>query len=364
MKRYLIYLTAVFSFLYVKISASNYTGIIQIESNKIFDNLELEMLKDIGMYLSRDGECEIPDPIQISSHVRNILQAKNGDLWFGSNGFGAIRYNGDSLSYFSVQEGLVGDQITDMMEDKEGNLWFASYGGVSKFHENTITNYTVLDGLSDPWVWNIFQDSNGTIWAGTLAGLCRFDGKQFVDFPIPYEKLSPTRSLLQPERVHAITEDSVGNLWFGTDGLGVYKFDGERFSHFTMQDGLCGNSISSIIEDRQGNFWFGSAFGGISKYDGISFTTFNDTNGIGNNEVCHVYEDKKGYIWFSSEGFGLYRYDGKNLRNYHEEEGLNIPAVQSIYEDKEGRFWVGGGGGLYRFDGDVFVNVTREGPWK
>jgi ligand-binding sensor domain-containing protein len=78
--------------------------------------------------------------------------------------------------------------------------------------------------------------------------------------------------------------------------------------------------------------------------------------------VWNIYEDKKGDIWFSSEGFGVYRFDGKTFTNFGEKEGLGIKAVQTIYEDSKGRLWIGGGGGLYRFDGrNGFMNVTRGG---
>ena len=84
---------------------------------------------------------------------------------------------------------------------------------------------------------------------------------------------------------------------------------------------------------------------------------------LGSNEVCVIYEDQAGDIWFSSEGYGVYRYNGKFFTNYSEAQGLGVPAVQTIFEDREGRFWVGGGGGLYRFDGKSFINVTKDGPW-
>ena len=77
-----------------------------------------------------------------------------------------------------------------------------------------------------------------------------------------------------------------------------------------------------------------------------------------------IYEDKKGNIWFSSEGYGVYRYDGVSFTNFFKEQGLLVKAVQVIFEDKAGRLWVGGGGGLYQFNGESFFNVTKDGPWK
>jgi len=308
---------------------------------------------------------------QIGEYVRRIFEDKGGNLWFGTNGEGVGRFDGKQLFYYATYNGLSGGQITAIMEDKSGNIWCATDGGVSRFNAGTkddnwqgksITRFTINDGLSDNWVWSLYQDSKGTIWAGTLKGLCRFDGAKFASFQLPATKLEHPKGSLALGRVCAITEDKSGNLWFGTDGNGAYRFDGQSFTNFTTEDGLCDNNISCILKDSKGIIWFGSMFGGLSRFEGASFTSFNEGNGIGNNEVWNIYEDKKGNIWFSSEGFGVYRFDGENLTNFGEKEGLGIKAVQTIYEDSKGRLWIGGGGGLYRFDGrDTFFNVTRDG---
>ena len=53
-----------------------------------------------------------------------------------------------------------------------------------------------------------------------------------------------------------------------------------------------------------------------------------------------------------------------SFTNFSIKEGLDVLAPQTIFEDKQGRFWVGGGGGLYRYDGiSRFYNVTKNGPW-
>jgi ligand-binding sensor domain-containing protein len=318
-----------------------------------------------------------PD-LQIGEYVRRVFEDKEGNLWFGTNGEGIARFNGKELSYYSTFNGLSGSQVTAILEDAGGSIWCATQGGISRFGDKGITNYTVNDGLADNGVWSLYQDSKGTIWAGTLGGVSRFDGTKFIPFQLPPTKVANPQPGLSLSRVSAITEDKKGTLWFGTDGGGAYLFDGETFTNFTTGDGLCDNNISCIMRDKKGNLWFGSMNGGLSRFDGKTFTNFSEKNGIGNNEVWNIYEDKSGNIWFSSEGFGVYRFDpsayfdsaqhkslragGKSFTNFGEKEGLGIKAVQTIYEDSKGRLWIGGGGGLYRFDGkDTFFNVTRDG---
>ncbi|WP_188460409.1 two-component regulator propeller domain-containing protein [Marivirga lumbricoides] len=291
---------------------------------------------------------------QISEYVRKIFQDKQGNLWFASNAVGVSRYDGNRLTYFSDKQGLIGSQVTGIVEDREGNMWFSTNGGVSKYDGKAFTNFTTQNGLSSDRVWSIFHDSKGIIWAGTAKGLSRYDDGKFKSFPIPNHPQSVVRS---------IAEDKQGNLWFGTDGEGVFKYDGNSFTAITPTDELSDKHVMSILADSKGNIWIGTRFGGISKYDGQSFVNYSTDNGIGNNEVCTIYEDRKGSIWFSAEGFGIYRYQKGEITNYSQQVGLNIRAVQSILEDKQGRFWVGGGDGLYRRAGNEYINITKNGPW-
>src|SRR5690606_656421 len=103
-------------------------------------------------------------------------------------------------------------------------------------------------------------------------GLCRYnpeEGAKFTAFTLPQADVSNPKPRFSTKLVSSIMQDKSGNLWFGTDGVGVYKYDpsaketdGKRFTHITMKDGLCDNSIVSIIEDSAGNIWFSSRFGG------------------------------------------------------------------------------------------------------
>ena len=308
---------------------------------------------------------------QIAEYVRHVFQDKNGHLWFGTNNFGVAHYNGDNLVYYSHDQGFGGSQITGITEDLEKNLWFATDQGVVKYDwlttekgDKLFTNYSDYDVFNGGHFWSIYSDSKGIIWAGTGKELFRFNGKNWNNFELPYSKNEKTVGFLTDIVTWAISEDKNGNIWFGTNGNGAFKYDGKSFIQYTKKDGLTDNSVDNILEDNDGNIWFGTRHGGISRYNGKTFTNYTKNDSIANNEVCALYQDTIGNIWFSSEGFGVYRYDGKSFTNYSTNQGLGVKAVQTILEDREGRFWVGGGGGLYRFDGESFLNVTKNGPWK
>jgi ligand-binding sensor domain-containing protein len=166
-------------------------------------------------------------------------------------------------------------------------MWFATDGGVSRYHRDTFTNYTVANGLSDNGVWSMIQDKAGTIWVGTHAGVCRFDGKSFVPFPIPAAEVESPAHKFSPKLVWSMFEDSAGSLWFGTDGEGAHKYDGKSFTSYTTRDGLAGNQVRCIRGDRYGWIWLGADPGGVSCYDGTAFRTFTGRRARQRSRVPH-----------------------------------------------------------------------------
>ncbi len=319
-----------------------------------------------------------PDSTQIAEYIRHIFQDKNGKLWLGTGGYGVAVYDGDTLTYYSNSQGFTGQQITGIAEDPQKNIWFATDQGIVKYAWKTtadgrrkFSNYPSDQYFEGQRFWSVFADSKGNVWAGGVSGIYRFDGLNWMPFTLPYpEKISG--EFITKSTAWSIYEDQSGMLWFSTNGFGAFAYDPvtKVFTQYTMEDGLADNSVDVIIQDRSGNVWFGTRHGGASRFDGKSFVNYTQYDSIGNNEVCDIYEDSKGNIWLSSEGYGVYRYslspsnsnDGY-FTNFCEAQGLGVRAVQAILEDQQGRIWVGGGGGLYRLEGESFVHVTQSGPW-
>jgi hypothetical protein len=94
-------------------------------------------------------------------------------------------------------------------------------------------------------------------------------------------------------------KDNAGNLWFGTSGNGVSKYDGKSFTNYYSSHGLIHNLINSIIEDSKGNIWFGT-YGGVSMYNGVYFKNITVEQGLADNNVNKVLEDQNGNIWIST----------------------------------------------------------------
>lgn len=206
------------------------------------------------------------------------------------------------------------------------------------------------------YIRRMFQDREGNIWFGTNGdGVCRYDGRSLVYY-------------LAGTTVRGIVQDAKGDLWFATSS-GVARYDGTNFTRYTKADGSAGDDMWSVVLDRNGTIWFGTV-DGVSRFDGAQFTSFAlpvpDLTGRKDvfpapKLVNCIVQDKAGNIWFGTNGGGAYRYDGRKLTNYSEKEGLCNNFVQSIIEDRAGKMWFGTRfGGLCMYDGSGFTSITKK----
>jgi len=146
-------------------------------------------------------------------------------------------------------------------------------------------------------------------------------------------------------------KDSVGNLWFGTSGNGVSKYNGKAFTNFTSAHGLIHNLINSITEDSNGNIWFGT-YGGVSIYDGKRFKNFTVEDGLPDNDVFKIVEDSKGTIWLATEkGFCSYSPNYQTLGEKPFKKGKSLQgSINDIMEDSQNQLWFAGSEGVWKLE--------------
>lgn len=203
------------------------------------------------------------------------------------------------------------------------------------------------------------------------------DQHQFIG---PNAKLSKTLASNEHHNIHCILQDKAGNLWFGSTGEGVYRYDGKEFKQFTKDDGLSNNSVWCIIEDKLGNIWIGTD-DGLSIYDGksISEMSFNSAYPIGlggasppsgKNPVWSLMQDKSGLIWIGTSA-DLYIFNGKSFTRFLDKRGivnnqnLHLNYIQCMLQDRNGTIWLGSGPiageGVIRLEGKSIESSKPNG---
>jgi len=299
--------------------------------------------------------------------VRTVKQDKQGNIWIAS-WQGIFKFDGKAFTNVTAKASSA--RFFSVLEDRKGNFWFASVGsGVYYYNGKSIQNFTTKEGLINDRVTTIYEDKTGTIWFGTETGVSRYNGKSFENFkmtkaaPITaddsvhvsaYQNQLPEDSWMHND-VNAIIEEKPGRFWLGTRGYATI-YDGKKFTTITNKDGKPFTNVRSIIKDKKGTIWLGGA-DGLWRYDGKTFTNLN------RKFVGYVYEDKKGDIWTSSESAGgkgwvLSRYEAQSLsaKKPVVTEVVSKPMIFGILEDTKGNIWFGDFDGVHRYDGKTITD--------
>lgn len=287
----------------------------------------------------------------VYNDVRAICQDRNGNLWFGTLGGGVSKYDGYAFTNFTIKDGLPNNIVSCIKEDGKGNVWFGTLGGLTKFDGKSFINFTRKQGLVNDTVNNIFIDRKQNIWIGTMCGFSKYDGNSFTNYMSTNGR--------NANQIEYIIEDKNEKIWIGTYGNGLYIFDGVSFIRLSSKDGLIDDNVFSLLQDREGNIWAGTHYG-LSKYDGRSFTNFTGEQGLANDDIYCLLQDNDANIWIGTAG-GLSKYNPYSFTHITESEGLPKNYTFSLYEDKSKNLWMGSWrGGVSEFDGKSLKVFTDK----
>jgi ligand-binding sensor domain-containing protein len=210
------------------------------------------------------------------------------------------------------------------------------------------------------FVRRIFEDSQGNLWLGTNGdGVARFDGESLVDFAAAEGFVG--------EAVRGIVEDHDQHLWFATN-RGVTRYADGRFTHYTTAHGLSANDTWAIFVDGSGTVWAGTQDGPCT-FDGERFVPVaipaaaerDHARGVsGPRMVRDIMQDDTGRIWIAAEA-GVFHYDGTTVTSFSDGTALEGQSINCMLEDGDGNVWFATHyDGVIRYDGHTFTNVSDE----
>ncbi|MBK9286081.1 MAG: SpoIIE family protein phosphatase [Sphingobacteriaceae bacterium] len=226
-----------------------------------------------------------------------------------------------------------------------------------RFKDAAISDIQYLDvdqGLVSSTLKCVMTDKTGNIWIGTNgSGVCRYDGRSFFNFD--------NRNGLSNDNILCMLEDSKGNLWFGTEGGGVCFFDGINMNTISEEEGLSNSTVLSLLEGKDGKIWIGTNGGGMYAYENNSLTVYTEEQGLPSSSIRALHCDQKGNIWIGTTGGGACYFNGTSFFILGEDEGLNSTIIHDIYEDKEGLiYFATDDGGVNIYDGKTVKYITKK----
>lgn len=341
------------------------------------------------------------------SSIACLEQDIDGNIWIGTLS-GVAKYNGLKFENYSRKHGLTESRVVSSTVDKNGNIWFGHWSGGLSFYDHSAKRFLDLHVIGhsiNSTIQSIKEDKNGIVWIGTqtdglfiytptsdekggklnekLAGkftkiegfkgipindiiqlkngkILLASGNGIFEFDNSNSKPvnASTKYAIPNGKYSAIIETSKGEIWFGSEGNGVFKTkDGKLLNNYGFKDGLEDLIVTALMEDKYSNIFIGTKEGGMfkylrqledNKYNGLIFQTISVNQGLSNNHVTDIIQDRENNIWVGTF-LNLNQYFDEQFEIFGTHEGLTSSLVWSIAQDKKGRYWLGTDGGLYLF---------------
>jgi signal transduction histidine kinase/CheY-like chemotaxis protein/ligand-binding sensor domain-containing protein len=257
----------------------------------------------------------------LSERIVAMVETRDSDLWAASLGTGAIRIDPREPSRtmkVTRANRLLGDTLWNLREDREGNLWFAQNGGVSRLRKDyrAFVAYTSRAGaLPDPSAFAVLPPgvAGETMWVGTSGGLAAIA-------PDGTSNVLTIRDGLRSNSIYGLGADASGTIWIASvEGVNALSnpgsepppLDGSTRRPVTLRGETKTSSsyamTTSYAAHRAGDAMWLAGNWGTACVVGEQWYVFRRASGISAAGATSVTVDDRGYVWLTTPDSGLQR---------------------------------------------------------
>ena len=336
-----------------------------------------------GIHKFVDGKTE---PYALSGiagqfKARRILRDRDGGLWVGTSDRGLVHVHQGRADVFASVDGLSGENIYSLFEDREGNIWTATSNGLDRFRDFAVVKFSARQGLSSDFVGSVLAAKDGSVWLGTFGGLQRWDKGSITNFgggnDGKINGLHPNSlfqddsgriwvstqtgfGYLQNDRfrsvssvagaVTATAQDTAGNIWIANEHTALFQLRGETVvQQIPWADLGHKNPASALVADPvRGGIWIGFRLSGVAYFkDNKIGESYSPANGFAEGRVNYLLFDRDGALWSATEG-GLSRLKDGRVTTLTSTNGLPCDTIHWMISDKTDSFWMDTACGLVR----------------
>lgn len=306
-----------------------------------------------------------------SSTCTEIFQDKEGFLWFGTID-GLNKYNGYEFEVFrsilNDPTSISNNRVNAIEEDNEGNLWIGTNNGLNLFNKHTnefirinLYKQLSLSKSSQKVINDLLYDSiNNTLWVATNIGIIKIqlydvntneDNFKFSHYINDQTNLTT----IDNNRVNVILKDKDNNIWAGTNGehLNKYNIKNDNFDRVLIgkNEAYALNHITKkVFIDADGDFWIGNDLSNLILWN-TKENSFKHVSLVDKKvPIYDIYQDRKGLFWVSTDVFGLYLFKKQDgdveiqqhiVNDFSDPFSLPNNKPSKIFEDRKGIFWIG-----------------------
>jgi ligand-binding sensor domain-containing protein/signal transduction histidine kinase len=317
-----------------------------------------------------------------------LLEDHEGAVWVGTVSAGLYRCDGNTVTKVEVSN----PAILSLTEDREDNLWVGTRGGgLNRVHRCLTSMIKPADGFPFQGVQSVCQDATGALWlVGDNGVLVRGQGANWT-------VQSPSGGLL-PVHVTCAAADTIGSVWIGTWGGGLYNWADGQFNDLRLQAGLHQKSPRSLLvmhngdlwigtdspavlnrlrggklqefalppgrrfiramaEDAVGNFWAGASDGMLLRVTGDALV--DETAKSSSLSIRCLHAETNGDLWIGYGGAGVGRLRNGSVTRFSTDQGLPNDFVAQILTDNHGSVWFAGNQGIFRVREQDFDDLAK-----
>ncbi len=246
----------------------------------------------------------------------------------------------------STATGLSDDGVTQLLEDRDGNIWVATRDGLNRLTPHKMTPVTDI-GIVNA----VDATRDGRVWVGTVDAVVAFaDGR--------IDSRAPPITLPHPP-LAAMHADSQGTLWVAT-ARDLMRIDKGRIRSVTLE-GAAITELTDITADGSGGLWLHDSARGLMRWRDGALAPGPLPKGFQSVALLASHTDRSGRAWFSFESNRVAVIDqAGQVQVYGEADGLSAGPYRAIHEDRSGAIWFGGDGGLTRFAHGIFTTLPSS----
>ncbi len=247
------------------------------------------------------------------SDITALACDSKNTLWIGTT-MGLTKYDGSAFTDIPFASSKI-QVVTDIAITATDKVYISGYipgdkayagGGVSFFNGATWTNYSKpTSDIPDNLMSDLLLDQNGFLWGipgKHDMGVAKFDGKAWKHYT--------NGNGLPTNLISAIATNSTGRIWLGSP-KGVIRNDGDAWTMTPFSNGYSpklseytakssdGIDVSSLAVEENGTVWVGTRMNGVLSLSNGGLKVLSNSNSpLGSNAVLKINIDKNGYKWF------------------------------------------------------------------
>lgn len=254
----------------------------------------------------------------------------------------------------------LGMVLRSILFDSKNNLWLGTDRGVFRTSiQNTDIELSALELITPEIVTEMTETAAGVVWMGLQAGVIRWTEGMLKHFN--------AQNGFTDAAILRLAEDREGNVWFATDGEGVYKYSNPQFTSLTTLSGLRSHSILSMVLTPDKQLWIGYFDGQMDIWDVKNNRSLPLPSYLKNESISHIARDNQGHIWVSVRSSNLYRisknghskvYTLRTKRDFGKVEVLFMTAGAA------GQMWISTTEGVALFENEQFIYFDRSNGLK